>query len=175
MLRKTITGTAIFHVKELRMDFLHPILLPLHNIIRWAVVITALLAVGRALAGWFGKRPWTEMDRKTGVWFTIAMDTQVLIGLLIYFFTSPITTQALQNFGAAMGDPVRRYFAVEHIMMMLIALVLAHVGSARAKKAGSDLAKHRNAAIWFGLSIVLVLASIPWPFLATGRPLFPGF
>lgn len=156
------------------MDFLHPILLPVHNIVRWIVVITALLAVGRALAGWFGKRAWTEMDRKAGVWFTIAMDTQVLIGLILYFFTSPITTQALQNFGAAMSDPLRRFFAVEHIFMMLVALVLAHVGSARAKKAGSDLAKHRNAAIWFGLAILVVLAAIPWPFMSTGRSLFPG-
>ena len=153
------------------MESLYGIFLSLHSLIRWPVVIFALLAVVRAMAGWLGNRPWTELDRKSGLWFTIAMDTQVLIGLILYFFLSPITTTAMQNFGGAMSNASVRYFAVEHLVMMLIAVALAHVGSARAKKAATDQAKHRNAAIWFGLAIILVLAAIPWPFLEAGRPL----
>jgi hypothetical protein len=152
------------------METLYAIFLPLHNLLRWVVVITALLAIGRALAGWLGKRPWTALDRKAGLWFTIAMDVQVLVGLILYFFLSPITLAALRNFGGAMSESSLRYFAVEHIIMMIIALVLAHVGSARARKAANDLAKHRNAAIWFILAFLIILAAIPWPFLAVGRP-----
>lgn len=154
------------------MDTLYAIFLPLHSIVRWLVVITALLAIGRALSGLLGKRPWTGFDRTVGQWFTITMDSQVLIGLILYFFLSPITTAALQNFGGAMSNPSVRYFAVEHIVLMMIAVALVHVGSARVKKAGSDLAKHRNAAIWYGLATLLTLAAIPWPFLAAGRPWF---
>jgi hypothetical protein len=152
------------------MDTLYAIFLPLHSILRWVVVITALLAVGRALMGWLGKRPWTGLDRKAGLWFTIAMDSQVLVGLILYFFLSPLTTLAMRNFGGAMSDATLRYFAVEHLTMMIIAVVLVHIGSARSKKAGSDNAKHRNAAIWFGLALLVMLAAIPWPFMPIARP-----
>jgi hypothetical protein len=88
----------------------------------------------------------------------------------LYFFLSPITRAALQNFGGAMSNAPVRYFAVEHILLMLIAAALAHVGRSRSRKAEADLAKHRNAAIWFGLAVIVLLAAIPWPFLAVGRP-----
>ena len=152
------------------MDTLYAIFLALHSIVRWLVVIAAVIAVGRAVAGWIGKRPWKVFDDKISTWFTIFMDSQVLIGLILYFFLSPMMRTALQNFGGVMGNASVRYFAVEHVFLMLIALALVHVGRSRSRKAATDLAKHRNAAIWFGLAVVVLLAAIPWPFLDVGRP-----
>jgi len=53
---------------------------------------------------------------------------------------------------------------------MLVAITLAHVGRARIRKA--DIARrHRLAAIFYGLALVSILASIPWPGTPNGRPL----
>lgn len=142
--------------------------LAIHNILRWVVLIAGILAVGRALLGWFGKNPWSELDRRLGVIFTSSLDTQLLLGLLLYIFLSPITRGAFRDFGAAMAIPNMRFFAIEHIFYMLLAVVFGHLGSVFAKRAEEDK-RHQRVAIWFGLSLIVILVGMPWM-----RPLFPG-
>ncbi len=94
----------------------------------------------------------------------------MLLGLILYFI-SPITMQAMSSMGAAMSaGGATRFFAVEHPTMMVIAVVLAHVGSALARRASDPVKKHRTAAIWFTLAVLAVLAGIPWQYSS----LIPG-
>ncbi len=145
-------------------------LLGLHNILRWVVVLAAIYVLYRSYSGLFGRRAYTEADASSARWFTISMDVQLLVGLLLYFVFSPLTREAMRDFGAAMSNTVLRFFAVEHLLMMVVAVVLAHVGSAQVKRLTEDRAKFMRSAIWFTLSILLVLASIPW----NTRPILPG-
>jgi hypothetical protein len=146
----------------------YSLLLTLHSYLRWAVVILAVIVVIRALLGVSQKTAFTAADNRNGLFFMISADTQLLLGLLLYFWASPITAQARADFGAAMKNPELRFWGVEHITGMLIAWVLIHVGRSRSKKARTDLAKHRAALIFYGIAILLVLVSIPW----ASRPLF---
>ncbi len=138
-----------------------------HNIVRWVVLIGGVLAAGKAIMGWQGKKAWTPLDNQFGMIFTISMDVQLLLGLLLYFVLSPITTTAFSDFGAAMADSNVRFFVVEHIFAMVLAVALAHIGRSRAKKAADAVSKHKTAAIFFTLALIVVLAAIPW-----WRPLF---
>jgi hypothetical protein len=146
-------------------------LLLLHSILRWLVLLAGLLAFARGLSGWSGASPWTPSDARAGAWFARALDVQMLLGLILYFGLSPITRAALQDFGAAMGNSALRYFAVEHVFGMLVAITLAHVGVARIRKTTDERRRHRVAAVFFGLALVAILVSIPWPGLPNGRPL----
>ncbi len=141
-----------------------------HSWLRWAVIITGLLAVLRAVAGASGRRPWNAADDRAGQWFTIALDVQVLFGLWLYFVLSPFTTVALTDFSAAMRNPGLRFWAVEHAFGMIVGVALAHVGRARIRKAPLTR-RHTIAAIFFGLALLAILASVPWPGMAYGRPL----
>jgi hypothetical protein len=134
----------------------------LHNLLRWAVVVFGLLAAGRALIGWFGRRGWLPLDNRLGLFFTISLDIQVLLGLLLYFVFSPTTTNYFSRLGEAMSIPQVRFYLIEHSLIMLVALVLAHIGRSRAKKAPNPLARHRAAAIFYTIAIILVLIAIPW-------------
>jgi uncharacterized membrane protein YozB (DUF420 family) len=147
-------------------NMLYTIVLTLHNIVRWLVVIAALLSLIRAVNGLVFKRGYTQQDGRVGLWFTMVMDIQILLGILLYFFLSPITTSALRNFGGAMANASVRFYAVEHIFLMIIALGIAHMGRSLIRKGKTAADKHRRTLIWFGLTILLVLAAIPW-----GRPL----
>jgi hypothetical protein len=147
----------------------------LHSLLRWAVLLFGVLAIVRALQGWFGARPWTPLDDRAGKYFVISLDVQTLVGLILYGGLSPITRAAFQDMGAAMKDAFLRFYAVEHLVMMLIGIGLVHVGRVRARKAASHVARHRTAAIFFGLGLLAILAGIPWPSRAVGRPLFPSF
>ncbi len=137
-------------------------LLHTHNLFRWLVLITLVLAVLFALIGWFGRREWSKKDNLSGLLLTIFMDIQFLVGLILYAFVSPFTKAAFNDFGAAMKNPELRFYAVEHILMMIIALVLVHIGRAKSKKDIAPWKKHRTVAIFYGFALLLVLAGIPW-------------
>ena len=145
----------------------------IHSLLRWAVLLAGVLAAARGIAGWRSRRPWTLPDERAGFWFLMTLDLQFLLGLLLYGVLSPITWGAFQDFGAAMRDSVARFWAVEHAFGMLAAITLAHIGRARVHKTGNDGRRHKLAAIFFTLALVLILASIPWPPLKHGRPLLP--
>lgn len=139
--------------------------LDLHNVVRWVVL---LLGVAALVAAWLGAMSggrWTKTQAGLGRWFSIAFDVQVLLGLVLYFALSRITTNALRDFGAAMSDSNVRFFAVEHSLMMIIAAVLVHIGVARGKRADRAL----PAAIFYTIAVVLVIVAVPW-----GARLFPG-
>jgi hypothetical protein len=145
-------------------------ILLLHSWLRWIVIIAGLLAFARAASGASGRKSWTPADDRAGFWFSTALDVQFVLGLVLYFFLSPFTAAALDDFGAAMKNPGLRYFAVEHVFGMLIGVALVHVGRVRARKADS-LRRHKVAAIFFGLALLAILAAIPWPGTPNGRPL----
>jgi len=148
---------------------MYQFVLAVHNIVRWLVVIFGIVAVVRAFIGWRSGRDWQDADRKWGIFYTSTIDTQLLLGLVLYIFLSPIVRTAFQNFGAAMSVPDLRFFAIEHIFYMLVAIVFAHLGTALPKKVEDSQSKHKRALILLGISLLIVLIGMPW-----GRPLFPG-
>lgn len=148
---------------------MYAFVLAIHNIVRWLVLIAALVAIGRALWGWLGQKEWTKADNIAGLLYTSMIDLNVLLGLLLYLFLSPLTQAAFADFGAAMGNADLRFFAVEHSVVMIIALALVHIGRSFSKKATGSVKKHRTAAIWFILSLLAILLAIPWQ-----RPFLPG-
>jgi len=143
----------------------------LHSWMRWAVVITAVLVIVQAFRGWSGGVAWDATKARFASWFVNTTSIQLVLGLVLYGFLSPVTLQAFSDMGGAMKDSVTRFWAVEHMSVMLVAVALAHIGAGRVKKAADDQAKHRAAAIFFTLAIVLILLSIPWAGI-TARPLF---
>ena len=147
--------------------------LTIHSLLRWIVLLAGLLAVARACAGWTSGRPWAAADNRAGIWFTAALDLQLLAGLLLYLALSPLTQMALENVAATMQSPSLRFWSVEHPFGMVIALVLAHVGRVRIRRASTDASRHKIAAILFAIAMVAILLSSPWPGTPNARPLFP--
>lgn len=145
-----------------------------HNILRWLVIFSAFWALWRVWGGMAARSVWTKQDRLAGLAFSSVLNVQFLIGIVLYGL-SPLTRTAMMNFGAAMKDSTLRFYAVEHPLMMLLAVIFAQIGFSMSKRATDDRAKFRKATIMYTISTVLVLASIPWPFLKHGRPLLPSF
>ena len=143
----------------------------LHSLLRWAVLITGLVAWVRAIGGKTGNRPWTPKDELWGLLLTISADLQLLVGLVLYIFLSPITRLGVRNFAAAMQIPTARFFTVEHAAGMLVAIALIHVGRVRIRKTTEVRRKHGTAMIFFGIALVVIIIAIPWPGLPVARPL----
>jgi hypothetical protein len=142
----------------------------LHSWLRWLVLLFGVWAVWRAFAVPAVER-WSAADERAAKLFTIALDAQLLLGILVYVWLSPTIAAARHAFGAAMQQPQLRFWLVEHPVGMIAALVLAHIGRARIRRQ-LEPRKRRVARIFFTISLLLVLASIPWPGLPYGRALF---
>jgi len=143
----------------------------LHSLLRWAVLFTGLVAWLRAIGGKTAKRPWTPKDDLWGLLLTISVDMQMVIGLILYLFLSPITKMGVRNLAAAMQIDTVRYFTVEHLAGMIIGIALVHVGRVRIRKAADASRKHRLAMMFFGVALVVMIISIPWPGMPVARPL----
>jgi len=147
------------------------IILAAHNILRWVIVILAVYALIRLVLGWVQKEAWNQSDLKSVSFFTIALDIQLLLGLLLYFVFSDLTKAAFSDFGAAMSNQVLRFFTVEHGLLMVIAITAAHVANAFGKKDLPDAKKFQRVTLLLGFAVMLIVAGIPW----TSRPLLPAF
>jgi len=149
---------------------MYELVLAVHSWMRWAAIITGVLATFAALSGRS-----SEGDAKAerfGKFFIIALDIQFLIGLLLYFVLSPTTKAILNDFGAAMKDPVARFWAVEHGVTMIAAVAIAHIGKVMARKAPNPRSKQMRLTLAYMLATILILVRTPWPGMTGGRPLF---
>jgi hypothetical protein len=151
------------------------ILVVVHSIWRWVVLATALAALVKAFIGWQQQQPYTPLDRRFGMMYTMAVDIQVLIGLILW-----ITEQRFLVFAGSMANAQMRFYGVEHPAIMLAALALAHIGYSRSRRGvtgepelrtapqvggGARVlvgSQHRTAALFYLASFILILAAIPW-------------
>ena len=152
-------------------------ILPLHNILRWAVLLFGLWTLLNAITGVAGKRNYTATDNRANLFFMISCDIQLLIGLILYFngawFESlkDHTKEVMKN-----ENGFSRFFSMEHAVMMIIAWLLVHVGRSMVKRSDIDAQKHKRSLIYFGIALVIILAMIPWPFRTeVARPLLRSF
>ncbi|HAS43294.1 MAG TPA: hypothetical protein DCS93_22630 [Microscillaceae bacterium] len=136
-------------------------LLFIHSWIRWIILVMAVIVIFKSLTGWLGKKGYTKGDNALSASFVGFMHLQLLLGLILYF-VSPYAMKAIQSMGmsAVMKNPVNRFWAIEHITLMIFAVVLAQVGRSRAKKMSDTVRKHKTSFIFFTIAIILILASV---------------
>ena len=146
----------------------------LHNLVRWAVLVFGLWTLFRGISGVMSKRNYTSTDNQSNFLFMLSCDIQLVLGLLLYFANSWF--DRLKDLSNNMKDPNSRFFTMEHGLLMIIAWILVHVGRVSVKRAVAPAAKHKRSLLFFGLSILIILAAIPWPFRESiARPLYRWF
>lgn len=130
----------------------------LHSLLRWVMLILLILTVSKAVIG--GSKRFFEKDRKMTLFVMILAHIQLLLGLALYFMRGKQVM--LSNIGelSAFG----RFTALEHPVGMILAIILITLGYGKVKRAESDAAKTKAVKVFFGLALIIILVSIPWPF-----------
>ena len=147
---------------------LYDVLLNLHSGGRWIVLILLLIAIFRHASG--GNSAYITRDNRIGLLLTIFADIMLLVGIYLWFVGNWGYKQ-IENFGGmgeVMKNSTARFYVVEHLLGMLIAIILIHIGKAQGKKSIPDRSKHRKATIFYVIALILILLSIPWPFREIG-------
>ena len=139
-------------------------LVHLHNLLRWVVLIAMLFAIVQLLL--------KKDALKASKVLLISAHSTLVLGLYQYFF-GDWGFKLIQAAGmkVAMASSAIRFWAVEHISSMLIAIILITIGHIKYKKGGAP----NTTLILYILALLLIFTAIPWPFRAEiGRPLYPG-
>ena len=140
-------------------------LVHLHSALRWVILIFLLVSIVQA----FSK---SGSLQKTSLFLLISAHITLVLGLFQYFngdFGYHII-ERVGGFGNVMKDSFARFWVVEHISAMIIAIILITMARGRAKK------QNYSAASWmYIVALILVLAAGPGPFReAFARRWFPG-
>jgi len=142
-------------------------LVQLHSLLRWIILLLLLVTIFRSLTA--GNRPFSSTDKKLGLFTLISFDITLLVGLYLWLVGN-WGLNLIKNNGmkTVMADSVLRFYAIEHSHGMIVAIVLVHVGRSYAKKNIPDTQKHKRTLLFFGLALLIILISIPWPFRVAG-------
>lgn len=134
---------------------MHLILNTLHSYNRYLIIIAIFWVLFRSWMGWMGKKSFTKTDNTASLALLALAHLQLLLGLIQYFFTSAYTTGDMP-----ISDPWVRYFKMEHITGMILAVVLIQLGRTFSKKAQSDEQKHKKLALYTTAAAVIIYAML---------------
>jgi hypothetical protein len=110
--------------------------------------------VFNSIGGLSGKKVFTDKDKKLSLFTLIFTHLQAVLGIVLYFLSPKV-----RFFENTMSNSSYRFFTVEHVFMMLIAIILITLGHRQAK------AGNVKRVFWYYfIALVLILVSIPWPF-----------
>ena len=131
------------------------ILVSAHSGLRWIALVLLLLAIYNA----FTAKEYEKKHRLVNLFTMITFHIQLLIGIGLYY--NYMTKKIGENW---MENDVWRFFGMEHLSGMLLAIVAITIGHSKSKKGADDDAKFKAIKVWYTLALILVLVFIPWPF-----------
>lgn len=131
----------------------------------WAYIVLLMVGIAtiNALIGFFSKREYKPLDFRLSLFALIVTHIQLLIGLVLYF-VSPLGLQSIldNGMGVVMKDSLLRLYAIEHITVMIAAVVLITIGYSKHKKKLVSTPKLKMLAIFYTLAFIAILSRIPW-------------
>ena len=133
----------------------------IHSYWAYLAVLILAFAVINAIIGLTKKKQFTDKDLRIGLFTLIVSHIQLLIGLGWYFM-SPWYKLLKADASTVMSDKAARLLAIEHPIMMILAIILITIGWSKHKKKTEDSAKFKTFVIFYGLGLLLILSRIPW-------------
>lgn len=138
-------------------------LLHLHSSMRYLVLLFIVLAILDAAVGMSQGKTYSKSSKLFALLGLIFSHIQLLVGLVLYFIGARgFNSTSVEGF---MQDPALRFFAMEHLTGMIIAIALITIGYSRSKKQEVDRKKHSTILVFYGIALLIIFMMIPWPFL----------
>lgn len=146
-------------------------LLHAHSGLRYVALALLVAAIGAGFAAIMSKKAYTPGSRKLYSFAMVGTHIQLLIGLVLYIMSSVPMISAV-GMGEIMKDEEKRFWVIEHPVMMILAVILITTGFSLGKRARIDAARHRITTVFYLLGLILIFFAIPWPFMSPSRPWF---
>lgn len=129
-----------------------------HSGLRWLALALLVFAIVNAILK-LKSGKYEKGDKMLNLFAMVMLHIQILIGTILSFVTGKISYVE-----GWMKNPQLRFFGLEHILLMVIAVTLITIGRKKAEKALEPAKKHKTILIWYTIVLVIIFIAIPWPF-----------
>ena len=147
----------------------------LHSILRWFVLIALCFAIFKAYQGYVRGSEFSYLDNKVRHWTATLTHLQLTLGIILYI-KSPIIQYYLSDFQNLVAQWDLTFFGIVHFSLMILAVVIISIGSARAKRKKTAREKFKTMLVMYSIGLFIILIAIPWPFSPlANRPLIRFF
>jgi hypothetical protein len=146
---------------------LYSILVHTHSGLRWLVLAFLLGAIANAAIKMKRSTVFTPSDKFMALLPLIMVHIQLLIGVVLYILSPKVVFTT-----GMFGIRILRFFTVEHTILMILAITIVTIGYRKIKAAGSAAARFKTQLLFYSAGLIIILISIPWPFLNYGTGWF---
>ena len=129
-----------------------------HSGLRWIALALLVFAIVNAVMK-LNSGKYEKGDKMINLFAMVMLHIQVTLGIIVAFVSGKISYAE-----GWMQNPQYRFFGMEHILLMVIAVTLATIGRKKAEKAIEPVKKHRAILIWYMVVLTIIFLAIPWPF-----------
>ena len=134
---------------------MYSITLEIHSILRYVILLFLVVLIVKHLIGWINQTKFTGFD---GVFSTVTVSTihlQLIVGIVLYFISPLVSFKS-----HVMQNEIMRYYTVEHLLLMLVAIGLFTAGRVKLKKKDDSMIKHRIGFIYNTSGLLIVIAAL---------------
>lgn len=144
----------------------------LHSYLRYFILLFALVVAVQSLVGMMRNKKFKKVNKQLALSLLIFCDLQLVLGIILYYYK--VIGAGMFSAGDLMKNPYSRFYAVEHSLAMIIAIVLVHVGYTVTKKNIDDDRKFKRLFWCSFIALGIFMAMIPWEGKqVVGRPNIP--
>ncbi|MCK4922754.1 MAG: hypothetical protein KAS71_16995 [Bacteroidales bacterium] len=130
-----------------------------HYLLSSIFFIVALIMITWAIIGWAQGKQYKPAFKRLSFFFTLFLYLELLTGIFLYIYLK----YEIHTSGMSLEQAVRqsniKFWVIEHVSLMLFALLLSQIGMLFIKQITSDRKKFRAATFYFGISFIVVLIS----------------
>jgi hypothetical protein len=131
-----------------------------HSGLRYIALLLLVIALMNAFSN-IKSGKYSKKDKMINLFAMVMLHIQLLIGLVLYFLGKKSGFSEWIGGGAA----PQGFFAFEHVLIMIIAIVFITLGRKKAENHAMDSYKHKLILRYYGLGLILIFIAIPWPFM----------
>jgi cytochrome bd-type quinol oxidase subunit 2 len=141
-------------------------LVHVHSILRWVIVVFAVLVLINSFFGMRSKGLFTKMDNNLSKYLMLSTHLMLVIGLIQYFLGNK-GFAFIKEYGmkGIMASKAMRFHGIEHITTMIIAIILITMGRALGRRKEEASQKHKTIFWYTLIAFVLMMVRIPWPWM----------
>ena len=136
---------------------MYTILLETHSILRYVILLFVMVVIVKNMIGWINRSEFLKFDNILSSVTVSTIHLQLLLGLVLYFVSPLVSFQE-----GVMKNDAMRYYTVEHLLLMAIAIALFTIGRVKIKKKDNPVIKHRTGFIYnlSGLLIIVITLAL---------------
>jgi len=132
----------------------------IHTFISTNFLVIAVWLFIRSYKGAFLKKAYVRLDKLLSLGFVIFLYLQLFFGLILFSNLGSSLGSNYLNALNADKEVSKRLWPIEHIVLMLFALLIANLGLIITINTKSDRSKHLNTLIYYSISLSLILISL---------------